>query len=178
MNKGRPCAFDGCEMWAKKRGWCDMHYMQWRNHGQVQARQRNRPRLDCSFDGCDRPHKRYGWCETHSKQVARGQELRPIRTERARRIVTAEGYVKVWAPDHRNAQAAGYVLEHIAVMAEHIGRPLLPQENVHHKHGVKDDNRIGQLELWTTSQPKGQRVADKVEWAVELLALYAPERLA
>ena len=71
-------------------------------------------------------------------------------------------------------------LQHRVAMEEYLGRPLLAHENVHHKNGVRTDNRIENLELWTESQPTGQRVADKIAWARELLDLYAdlpPEAL-
>ena len=61
------------------------------------------------------------------------------------------------------------VKEHRKVMAEYLGRELLAHENVHHKNGVRDDNRIENLELWSTSQPYGQRVEDKIKWATEFL---------
>jgi hypothetical protein len=65
-----------------------------------------------------------------------------------------------------------FILQHRLVMEQHIGRPLLRSESVHHLNGIRTDNRIENLELWTSSQPKGQRVEDKVAWAREILALY------
>ena len=67
--------------------------------------------------------------------------------------------------------------QHRLVMSEHIGRDLLPHENVHHINGVRDDNRIENLELWNTFQPKGQRIEDKVAWAKEILGVYDPASL-
>lgn len=78
----------------------------------------------------------------------------------------------IYQPDHPNAQSSGRVAEHTLVMSEHLGRPLLKNENVHHKNGIRDDNRLENLELWSTSQPYGQRAKDKLEWAYQIIKLY------
>lgn len=91
------------------------------------------------------------------------------------RRMNSDGYVELRHSVH-GARTA--LLEHRFVMQQHIGRELLPEETVHHLNGVKDDNRIENLELWSSSHPYGQRVVDKVEWAVELLKRYRPEMLA
>jgi len=64
------------------------------------------------------------------------------------------------------------VMEHRLIMEAHLGRTLLPSETVHHVNGDRSDNRLANLELWSSSQPPGQRIKDKVEWARSIIELY------
>ncbi len=66
--------------------------------------------------------------------------------------------------------------QHRFIMERHLGRKLLPNETVHHKNGNRQDNRWINLELWSSSQPPGQRVKDKVRWARNLLKTYGVEK--
>jgi hypothetical protein len=61
--------------------------------------------------------------------------------------VNSHGYIHIYKPEHPEAMRNGYVREHRMLMADHIGRRLLPNEEVHHKNGIKDDNRIENLQL-------------------------------
>jgi predicted transglutaminase-like protease len=70
------------------------------------------------------------------------------------------------------------VREHRWIMEQVVGRDLTSDENVHHIDGNRSNNTLENLELWTTKQPKGQRVSDKIAYSLEILQRYAPQLLA
>lgn len=132
------------------------------------------PTDHCSVDGCEKVVLAKGLCAMHDWRVRTHGEVGEVgrkRGEDGAGHVDRNGYISIQIDNRR-------VLQHRLVMEQLIGRPLEAHESVHHINGVRDDNRPENLELWSRSQPSGQRVADKVAWALDLLALYAPERLA
>lgn len=63
------------------------------------------------------------------------------------RFKTKDGYIMIKAESHPNANQHGYMLEHRLLVEQSIGRVLKSDEDVHHINGIKDDNRIENLQL-------------------------------
>lgn len=110
----------------------------------------------CKTEGCPEPPKlnrlgvSMGHCPAHSPHRVPGD-----------RWVERDGYVMVRL---ENGRAIG---EHRLVMQEHLGRPLVAGETVHHANGDRADNRLENLELWFSPQPYGQRVEVLLRYAVD-----------
>lgn len=65
------------------------------------------------------------------------------REHNGRRVTrTPAGYIMVWQPDHpASGRYGGWIQEHRLIMERELGRLLEADETVHHRNGVKDDNR-------------------------------------
>lgn len=123
----------------------------------------------CSISYCERSAHSRGWCKKHYEVWRCHGD--PLHMERRVGTKSKEGYVLLWV-DGKQIRAHRYVMSQI------LGRDLEPHENVHHKNGIKDDNRPENLELWISDQPPGARMEDLIEWAEELLSKYAPHKLS
>lgn len=193
------CEADECIHYAVKRGHCNAHYRSkmrdgslvklepeaWKNRTCATCKERPSGRyLNCKSCRLQKAKVPCPWCGNPKTDAAdmckdcqvkrRKKMVGPLHPSwKGGKSLNGGGYVRVAAPGHPKANGSGqYVPEHRLVMEKRLGRYLISGENVHHVNGDRTDNRLENLELWSTSQPSGQRVKDKVAWAREILALY------
>jgi hypothetical protein len=158
-----------------RAGWCAGHAAQHYEKRPIAPLRKRR--TGCDFPDCQKPHHCRGFCAGHYRQLQQGRPLMPLNLRKGW-YKSGAGYVYIWAPDHPNADKRGYATEHTMVMAEALGRALLPWEEVHHLNGRRDDNRPENLELWARGrQPPGARVTDLLAEAWRTIHLYDSARL-
>lgn len=132
-------------------------------------REPKKERKRCCVKHCFKYAVTKNMCDKHYREFKKYGKIREQCEKRAQNgegHLDNSGYIRV--PNPRGGQT----FQHRLVMEEFLNRPLLPSENVHHINGVRNDNRLENLELWSKSQPCGQRVEQKLKWAKEFLEIY------
>lgn len=178
------CMVDGCPNSSTERGLCHGHYLRLIRHGDVQAQRPldRRVNTTCTANGCVNQATARGLCATHRARVRKAGN---VMAEVPVKVVSgsgslSHGYRLVPVPNELRWLVGGSrtVAEHRLVMAQMLGRPLTVDESVHHRNGIRTDNQVANLELWSRYQPRGQRVSDKLDYAFELIRRYLPDALA
>jgi hypothetical protein len=179
----RKCTVADCPNFAEAKGLCHGHYLRLLRTGKWPMDLLSlRLRTLCSVPNCDRLAHANGICPTHYRRLADRGNLRadePINTVAGLGFLN-HGYrvVPIRRELRHLTNGKTPAEEHRFLMAMHLGRPLFPDEVVHHRNGVRTDNRIENLELWSTAHPSGQRTQDKVAFAVDILRRYRPDLLS
>lgn len=164
------CKAEGCEsVGGRRSGYCKPHYTRSVRYGDPLAGPPigyvHVPKL-CDVEGCENNAPARGLCSAHyRRQRLYGDPLKCAPKPHPKWTTSTDGYV------YNQGR-----LQHRVVMAEALGRPLRRGETVHHKNGVRHDNRIENLELWSSFHPGGQRVEDLLAYAREIVAMYGDEQ--
>jgi len=159
----KQCTVSSCREAAKCRGWCNKHYLRWRKHGNPEQYSFHKT---CTVANCTEPARGHGYCRKHYQRWrAHGDPLTSAYDRESEWTLNKDGYLR------KTTYVAGrpvQVLRHRMVMEEILGRKLRRGETVHHKNGIRHDNKPENLELWIKrGQPPGQRLADIILWMVK-----------
>jgi HNH endonuclease len=160
------CSLSHCDRQINAGDLCTTHYNRKRRgvpDWDAPIPRRMKRSGKCAKDGCPEPIQARGYCEVHYQRVTRLGAPGPVGLLKAAKgegSKDGRGYRVITVDGQR-------YLEHRYVMEQMLGRPLEPDEEVHHKNRIRDDNDPSNLELWATPQPRGGRVADLVAFYVK-----------
>lgn len=181
------CCISNCGEIVSAKGLCARHYARWKkgDRGEkLKAPKRTHtgflsPGELCSVEKCQNLAHQRKMCGMHYRRWkihgTPGCAERTVSPRGKMRWKDKDGYIYISRTPTPNNRCP-HIAEHRAIIEGKIGRSLIKGETVHHKNGIRDDNRIENLELWAANHSGGSRVKDLLEWAKEILSRYSSDQ--
>lgn len=110
--------------------------------------ERSKKKFSKSVKGRPSPRKNVKLTEETKRKLSIAKTTKGVGHKKTRK----DGYNYIYFPDHPKSTKDGYIMEHDLIMECYIGRWLKPDEVVHHKNKIRNDNRIENLELMTLKE--------------------------
>ena len=170
------CEVPGCDRKHNTKGYCGTHYYRFQRGLPLDTPTRKIfPEHKCKQKDCDRTAFNKDYCAKHfhavSKDIIRSTDpgLWTFK-DKKKRSLDSEGYVIVRV---HYGKYVCYMLEHRVIVAQHYGLVLTDKETVHHKNGIRSDNRIENLDIRPCGMhPPGQSLPDIMQFAMEVIDHY------
>lgn len=124
--------------------------------------------IKCDSCGAIVPAQKYNsgkFCSTTCAYKERAGIKHPLYSGKKE---NSSGYVRFTLPSGKRR-----VQEHRYVMEQYLGRELYSWEHIHHKNGIRSDNRIENLEIWYAkdrTHPSGIRAIDFAKQIISTLS--------
>ena len=135
------------------KGLCQMHYRRLRQTGSPLKTPTGRmhgKRNICIIKDCLGIVEGFKFCHKHYRKFKKYGNPLMVKRKHGNKKWTKEGYVVIHRPNHPYLRKDGTILEHRYIMEKKLDRKLSSFEIVHHKNGIRDDNRLENLEVLTT----------------------------
>ena len=124
----------------------------------------------CGIEGCENVPPKYGtkynkYCQNCYADPEIKKRIRAKHMSKNSNYFYAfnkpEGFIRIDKNGYAWIKKDNLMVsQHRVIMEEMLGRPLIKGESVHHKNGLRADNRPENLELWVGAIRGGQRASD------------------